>query len=195
MNEVALFMHDFKTYVGRMAKFNLQDWIVYIIWNGMMLGLFGSVSAFLYFGHSHGVTFPTMVWNIPIGIGCFVIAIAIDTIGHRTVYKEVLQKGEALIHHITIFAGIASVILLCLGYSHAEWVRVPALVFIFLSVIFSFFDEAMHWHRYLTQNSDRIEMWSHFFILVGHLIMIVSWWQWFQEGYGGVKETLFWLQQ
>ena len=160
-----------------------------------MFGLFAIVTLFLWIGEKNGVVYPSFVWNIPIGIGCFVIAIAIDTIGHRTIYKEVLQQGEALIHHMTIFSGITSVILLCLGYSHSETIRTPALVFIFLSVVYSFFDEALHWHRYLTKNSDRIEMWSHFFILVGHLIMILSWWRWYDIGYPGVKETLLWLPQ
>ena len=189
------FLIDFKIYVGRIQLFNAKDWLVYILWNGMMAGLFVIVSAFLYVGASNGVTYPLWVWNIPLGIACFVVAIAIDTIGHRTVYKEALQEGEALIHHITIVSGIVSVIILCLGYEHRELARVPAIVFIFLSIIYSFFDEALHWHRYLTKKSDRIEMWSHYFILVGHLIMILSWWKWFDEGYPGVKETLLWLPQ
>lgn len=195
MNAIGSFMNDFKIYVGRISQFDAKDWVVYVLWNGMMMSLFVLVSLFLAIGVRHGVEYPTMVWNIPIGIFCFVVAIAIDTIGHRTIYKEVLQEGEALIHHITITAGISSVMLLCLGYEHPQMMRVPALVFIFLSVVFSFFDEALHWHRYLTKNSDRVEMWSHFFILVGHLIMILAWWQWFSEGYAGVKETLYWIQQ
>lgn len=194
-NIIRDFWVDFKIYVGRVQLFDAQDWLVYILWNGMMVGLFAAVSAFLYLGSSNGVTYPLWVWNIPIGIACFVVAIAIDTIGHRTVYKEALKEGEALIHHITIVSGILSVVILCLGYSHPELARVPALVFIFLSVVYSFIDEAMHWHRYLTKKSDRIEMWSHYLILVGHLIMILSWWKWFDEGYPGVKETLLWLPQ
>jgi hypothetical protein len=187
------FWIDFKVYVGRVSQFNSTDWLVYILWNGMMVGLLAAVSGFLYWGSSHGVEYPVWVWNIPVGIACFVVAIAIDTIGHRTVYKEALAEGEALIHHITIISGISSVILLCLGYEHPEQVRIPAMVLIFLSVVYSFFDEALHWHRYLTKKSDRIEMWSHYFILVGHLIMIIGWWKWFDEGYPGVKETLLWL--
>jgi hypothetical protein len=194
IQSIKSFLCDFRTYVGRVSLFDPNDWIVYVLWNGMMAGLFIAVAAFLALGTQHGVQYPVMVWNIPLGIGCFVVAIAIDTIGHRTIYKEALAQGEALIHHMTIFSGITSVVLLCLGYSHPELVRIPALVFIFLSVIYSFFDEALHWHRYLTKKSDRIEMWSHFFILVGHLTMIVSWWQWFSDGYPGVKETLLWLK-
>ena len=42
----------------------------------------------------------------------------------------------------------------------------------------------------MTKNSDRVEMWSHFFIFVGHLIMVVAWSQWFLDGYPGVAETV-----
>ena len=184
------FKKDFLVYVGRVREFDREDWIVYILWNGLMFGLLAAVLSFLAVGVSVGVEYPMYVWNIPLGISCFVVAIAIDTIGHRTVYKAVLKKGEALIHHITIAAGIASVVVLCLAYEHPEFMRIPALVLILLSVIYSLFDEALHWHRYLTSQSDRVEMWSHFFILLGHLTMIFSWWYWFTKGYPGVAETL-----
>ena len=64
------------------------------------------------------------------------------------------------------------------------------MVLTFLSVFYSMVDEAMHWHRYMTQKSDRVEMWSHVFIFVGHLIMMGGWWVWYFQGYGGVAETL-----
>lgn len=177
-------------YVRRMKEFTTEDWTAYVLWIGLMLGLFVSVTGFIVFGWKGGVEFPAYVWNIPIGTFIFVGAIAVDTIGHRTVYKEVLQKGEALVHHITIFAGITSVLGLCLAYSHPDFMRVPSLVMIALSIVYSLVDEALHWHRYLNHNSDRFEMWSHFFILTGHMIMIVAWWHWFSEGYPGVAETL-----
>lgn len=184
------FFADAIIYAKRVKTFQREDCIVYILWIGLMMGLLGSVSGFIGTGWYHQVSYPDYVWNIPVGTFIFVAAIAFDTIGHRTIYKEALQRGEALVHHITIFAGIASVLLLCLGYEHAGIVRIPALVLIVLSFVYSLIDEALHWHRYFHQKSDRVEMWSHFFILLGHLIMIVSWWQWFSEGYPGVAETL-----
>lgn len=184
------FTSDFFEYVGRFREFGRDDWLVYIAWIGLMLGLLFSVSGFLTVGSLGGVEYPTYVWNIPFGAFFFVGAIAIDTVGHRTVYKGVLREGEALVHHITIFAGIASVLALCLAFRHRELMRVPAAVMIALSVLYSVIDEAMHWRRYLTLKSDRVEMWSHFFILFGHLVMIASWWHWFDQGYPGVAETL-----
>lgn len=183
MNEVII-------YASRIKEFKLLDWITYVVWVGMMYGLFAVVSLFIGVGHYNGVQFPAYVYNIPVGIFIFATAIAFDTIGHRTIYKEFLMKAEALVHHITIFAGITSVLVLCMAYHYPVFLRIPALVLIALSIIYSLVDEALHWYRYLSKSSDRVEMWSHFFILLGHMIMILSWWQWYSEGYAGVSETL-----
>ncbi|MEI7973306.1 MAG: hypothetical protein WCH11_02950 [Bdellovibrio sp.] len=184
------FWQDTVIYASRVKEFNSQDWIVYALWVGMMYGLFAVVTGFLMLGSQAGVQYPAFVWNIPIGIFIFSSAIAFDTIGHRTVYKAYLERMEALVHHITIFAGITSVVLMCLAYHWPVFLRIPVMVLIALSILYSIIDEAMHWHRYMTQNSDRVEMWSHFFIFLGHTIMVLAWWQWFSEGYMGVSETL-----
>ena len=185
------FWQDVVIYASRVREFTRTDWIVYVVWVGMMYGLAAAVLIFTGSGVLAGVQYPTYVWNIPLGIFIFSTAIAFDTIGHRTIYKDYLQeKGEALVHHITIFAGIASVVLMCLGYTYPGFLKIPALVFILFSSIYSLIDEALHWHRYMNKKSDRVEMWSHFFIFIGHTIMILSWWTWFSEGYPGVKETL-----
>jgi hypothetical protein len=187
------FIRDVILYAQQMRKFDHTDWRVYFSWVFLMLGLFVSVSAFIGAGWLADAPFPAYVWNIPLGTIIFVGAISFDTIGHRTAYKEVLKKGEALVHHITIFAGITSCLLLCLAYEYRGFLYVPAMVMTILSIFYSVIDEALHWHRYMTLNSDRVEMWSHFFIFVGHLIMMVAWWKWFDEGYVGVAETLRYL--
>lgn len=184
------FLKDVWIYASRVKLFSAVDWAVYIVWVGLMYGLFFAVTGFLLIGAQAGVNYPSFVWNIPLGIFIFSTAIAFDTIGHRTVYKEYLERCEALVHHITIFAGITSVLVLCLAYTWPQFLKIPALVLIALSIVYSLIDEAMHWHRYMTQNSDRVEMWSHFFIFLGHSIMILAWWQWYSEGYAGVAETV-----
>jgi hypothetical protein len=184
------FWQDTVTYASRVNTFSAADWLVYILWVGLMYGLFFAVGGFLFLGWMQGVQYPTYVWNIPVGVFIFSTAISFDTIGHRTVYKEFIQKGEALVHHITIFAGITSILVLCLAYHFPVFLRIPALVLVVMSIFYSVVDEALHWHRYLSKNSDRVEMWSHFFIFVGHLIMVIAWWQWYAEGYAGVAETV-----
>lgn len=177
-------------YFGRFRQFAKADWVVFTAWIGMMVGLFAVVAGFLAIGVWRGVEYPAYVWNVPIGIFIFVAAIAVDTIGHRTVYKGVLQAtGEDLVHHITIFSGVTSVVVLCMAYTHPDALRIPAYVLSFLAVFYSIVDETMHWMRYMKGGSDRIEMWSHFFIFVGHILMTAAWLYWFEMGYPGVAET------
>jgi len=176
-------------YVGRIREFDRTDWLVYASWVGMMIGLVASTGGFLIVGHVHGVQWPPEAWLVPIGASVFAIAIAIDTIGHRTIYKEVLRGGEQLVHHITIVAGVTSCVLLVLAYDYPG-VAIPAMVFTILSFVYSLIDEAFHWRRYVTHKSDVVEMWSHVGILVGHGTMMLGWWRFYQLGYPGVRETL-----
>ncbi len=183
------FLSDTRIYVGRIRQFDRGDWLVYMGWVGLMLGLVASTGGFLVVGARSGAPFPTEAWMVPIGASIFSLAIAFDTIGHRTIYKTALKGGESLVHHVTIGNGIGSCVLLVLAYSHPSlWI--PAMVLTGLSLVYSLIDEVMHWRRYLTQQSDRVEMWSHVFIFVGHGIMMLGWWRWFFAGYGGVPETL-----
>jgi hypothetical protein len=184
------FLSDLRLYVGRIHEFERVDWAVYLVWVGLMLGLVGSTGGFLLLGHVHGVRFPAVAWLVPAGAAVFAGAIAVDTIGHRTVYKEALRGAEALVHHVTIFAGIGSCVLLVAAYPQRAGFAVPAMVLTGLSVVYSLVDEVFHWRRYATQRSDRVEMWSHVFILTGHGIMMVGWWSFYAQGYPGVAETL-----
>ncbi|MBP8806098.1 MAG: hypothetical protein KBG48_17930 [Kofleriaceae bacterium] len=181
--------NPFLVYVGRIREFDRTDWQVYIVWIGMMLGLVFSTAGFLAFGHAHGVRFPVEAWLVPIGAAIFSVAIAIDTIGHRTIYKEALKGGEALIHQITIVNGVASCVLLVLAYAHRGAV-IPAMVTTGLSFMFSVFDEGFHWKRYTSSQADPVEMWSHVGIFLGHGIMMVGWWWFWALGYPGVAATL-----
>jgi hypothetical protein len=184
------FFQDTVTYARRIFEFGAEDWMYYIRWVGLMMGLLFCTTGFVLTGWKNGVEFPSYVWNVPLGTFIFIGAIAFDTIGHQTAYKEALKSGERLVHLITIFAGVSSCIVLCLGYRWPDFFRIPALSLIALSLFYSIIDEWMHWNRFMAGNSDRIEMWSHFFIFLGHAIMILSWWKWFDSGYPGVRETL-----
>jgi hypothetical protein len=177
-------------YIGRIRQFQRVDWIVYLAWVGLMLGLCFSTGGFVWAGRRAHAPLPTEANLVPFGALIFTLAIAVDTIGHRTIYKQALLGGEALVHHIIIFAGIASCVLLCAAYSGGATYAVPALVLTILSFIYSLVDEVMHWRRYLSAKSDVVEMWSHVFILLGHGMMMAGWWLWYARGYAGVRETL-----
>jgi hypothetical protein len=185
------FLSEIAIYAGRIRQFDRQDWIVYFVWVGLMLGLVFSTGGFLLFGHAHGVSYPAEAWLVPVGAAIFTLSIAFDTIGHRTIYKEAIAKGgEGLVHHITIFHGIGSCILLCAAYTHRSAFWVPAMVLTVLSFVYSVIDEAFHWRRYIMGNTDRVEAWSHTGIFTGHLIMMVAWWSFFFQGYPGVSATV-----
>ena len=176
-------------YVGRIREFDRTDWLVYVAWVGLMLGLVATTGGFIWVGHANGVTWPDEAYLVPIGAAGFTIAIAIDTIGHRTIYKEALKGGEQLVHHITILCGIASCVLLALAYKHpAYWI--PAMVFTVMSFVYSLVDEAFHWKRYTSNRADPVEMWSHVGIFIGHGTMMLGWWRCYQLGYPGVRDTL-----
>jgi hypothetical protein len=177
------------TYVGRIREFDRTDWLVYLGWVGMVLGLTGATTAVLLVGHARGAAWPAEAYFVPIGAGVFALAIAVDTIGHRTIYKEALRGGEQLVHHITIACGVASVVFLVLAYDHPGC-AVPAMVFTILSFLYSFIDEAFHWRRYVGHRADPVEMWSHVAIFVGHGTMMLAWWRCYQLGYPGVAQAL-----
>jgi hypothetical protein len=190
---MASFPSEVAIYVGRARQFDRTDWLVYLGWVGLMLGLVASTGGFLLIGHMGGVAFPGEAWLVPAGAAIFAASISIDTIGHRTIYKEALAGGEALVHHITIFCGIASVVLLVLAFQH-RFAAIPALVFTVLSFIYSLVDEVFHWRRYLADKADRVEMWSHVGIMIGHGTMMAAWWWFYLAGYPGVAETLELMQ-
>jgi hypothetical protein len=177
-------------YLGRIRQFDRTDWLVYLTWVGLMVGLTAVSWGFLRLGASAGAAFPVEAYLVPVGAAIFSLAIAVDTIGHRTIYKEVLRGGEALVHHVTIVNGIGACVLLVLAYPRRPAVAIAAAVLTGLSVLYSLIDEAMHWRRYLQRHSDVVEMWSHVFILIGHAVMMVGWWRFYLLGYPGVAQAL-----
>jgi len=181
--------HPLVIYVGRIREFDRTDWLVYLGWVGMMFGLVAATGGFLLAGHAHGATWPGEAYFVPVGAAVFAIAIAIDTIGHRTIYKEALRGGEQLVHHITIVCGVTSCVLLALAYDHPA-LAIPAMAFTVMSFVYSLVDELFHWRRYVTQRADPVEMWSHVGIFIGHGTMMLAWWRCYQLGYPGVRDTL-----
>lgn len=179
-----------KAYVSNIRNFGNEDWIRYGTYMALISSLLVGICAFLFVGVSKGVNFPGYVWFIPGGTALFVFSLAFDDIGHRTLYKEDLKAGEGHVHQMIIITAVTSVMALCLCYEHAETFSVPAIGLIALSFFYSAVDEALHWYRYLKNGLDRIEMWSHFTAIVGHVLMISCWWHWYAQGYPGVSETL-----
>ena len=184
------FLSELGTYVGRIRQFERRDWAVYAAWVGLLSGLCVLSLGFIVLGTVRGASFPAEAWLVPAGALIFTVAAAIDAIGRRTIYKHEIRRAEGLVHGVTIFCGIASCVLLCAAWSAGRAAAIPAAVLTGLSVLYSLIDEAFHWRRYVAANSDRVEMWSHVFIFVGHLTMMAAWWAWYAGGYPGVAATL-----
>ena len=106
-------MNALGLYVGRIRLFRRADWIVYVSWVGLMMGLCAATGGFVWLGRRVAAPLPAEAFLVPAGAAVFTLAIALDTIGHRTIYREALRGGEALVHHVIIGLGIASCILLC----------------------------------------------------------------------------------
>ncbi len=181
---------EMKAYVGNIQSFDRWDWIKYLSWMGTIFSLLIGLIAFFSAGLSQGVVYPGYVWFILLGTAMFASSLAFDDIGHRTLYKENLKMGEGYVHRMIVFTAVPSVMALCLCYEHPDTFMVPAIALIALSFFYSAVDEALHWQRYLKYGLDRVEMWSHFTAITGHVLMISCWWHWFREGYPGVNETL-----
>ncbi len=187
--EQSSFLSELRVYVGRVREFDGTDWAIYVAWVGLMFGLVLATGGFLFAGRSAGAPFPAVAYWVPAGALIFALSIAVDTVGHRTVYKREIQAAEGLVHGITIACGIASCVLLCAAHSQpAFWI--PALVLTVLSFVYSLIDEAFHWRRYVQKHSDRVEMCSHVGIFVGHGVMMLAWWVWYFQGYTGVPEAV-----
>ncbi|MBC7658717.1 MAG: hypothetical protein H7249_03330 [Chitinophagaceae bacterium] len=183
-------LEEAKAYVRNISRFKNEDWVRYGAWMATITSLFIGISIFLAVGTLMKVHYPGYVWFIPGGTLLFVLALSFDDIGHRTLYKAELKAGEGHVHKMIIVTAVTSVMALCFCYEHGETFSTPAVALIALSFFYSMVDEALHWHRYLSRGLDRIEMWSHFFAILGHVLMISCWWHWYSQGYPGVVETL-----
>ena len=106
--EQSSFLSEVGVYVGRVREFDRVDWLVYIAWVGLMFGLVLATGGFLVSGRAAGAAFPAVAWWVPVGALIFAFSIAIDTVGHRTIYKREIQAAEGLVHGITIACGISS---------------------------------------------------------------------------------------
>src|SRR5436189_3123543 len=103
---VLQFARETRSYLANIRNFEGDDWLRYGAWIGTISSLFFATTAFVLLGHFNGVQWPGYVWNIPIGTGLFVFALAVDDIGHRTLYKHDLKTGEGYVHQMIIVTAV-----------------------------------------------------------------------------------------
>ncbi len=142
----------------------LSDYVDFFISVGSVFGAFFLTLGFTIFALIKHVPIPPETLSIPIGFGVFAFAWIFDSIAHRSVYANVIDAQEKLIHNIMVYlSGFPLFISFILAY----WV--PGLMFpfiigfLFTKTLFSIIDEAaFHWPRLRAGRSDAIEMYAHY---------------------------------
>ena len=87
-------MNQLAIYLGRIRTFRRTDWIVYAAWVGLMMGLCVATGGFVWVGHRASAPLPPGGLAPAARCRDLHARLAVDTIGHRTIYKEALRGGE-----------------------------------------------------------------------------------------------------
>jgi hypothetical protein len=162
------FLDELASYFGRFRLFTRRDWAVYIAWVGLISGLALASAAFLAIGRHAGAVFPAHAYFIPIGAAIFALAIAVDTIGHRTVYKNTCAAGRAWSTTSSSSAASPVACFCARPIPH----RAPAASGARSHHAVFHLQLRRRGHALAAlpdrAKSDVVEMWSHVFILIGH---------------------------
>ena len=58
------FIQETYVYASRVKEFNRWDWLCYVAWVGLMIGLFLFTMGFVVAGYVNGVQFPSYVGSV-----------------------------------------------------------------------------------------------------------------------------------
>lgn len=180
------------------ARYTLRGWSKadYIEFLFSVGGIFGIALSTLFLAIvslHHKIPIPQQAYSIPIGFMLFAIAWFFDSIAHRTIYKDKIDRDEFVIHNFMVYAS-GTPLLLC--FVLAFWwpaLMMPfILCFLFMKTMYSVYDEfGFHWTRYRSGRSDMIEMTAHCFQFIGNILYDVGWYYWiYFANYRGVNELL-----
>lgn len=142
----------------------LADYIDFAISVGSVLGAFLLTLAFTVAALIKHIPIPEEVYSIPIGFGLFFFAWIFDSIAHRSVYANVIDAQEKLVHNIMVYAsGFPLFISFVLAYWLPHLMFPFIIGFLFTKTMFSIIDECyFHWPRLRMGRSDKIEIYAHY---------------------------------
>lgn len=149
-----------------------SDYIDFFVSIGSVFGAFLLSLIFLIALKLKNIAIPQEVYSIPIGFGLFFFAYIWDSIAHRSIYKNKIDRKELIVHNFMIFYSgfplFASFIL-------AYWLpglMLPFIIgFLFLKTMYSLYDEyACHWVRFNEGRSDMVEMSAHWLQFLGNIL-------------------------
>jgi len=164
-----------------------RDWIEWALLTGIPL-LFSLYICYLYLGSLYyGIKLPGYLFALAFGslVGAF--AYVIDGLVHRAL-KKTITRLEHMVHYfILLGAGLPLWISLILAYWFGLTLMPFSLVFFFLQVYYTLFDEtAFHWKRGIVA-----EQVVHWLILWGPGSAQIAWFYWaYIDHYAGLVQVL-----
>jgi len=140
-----------------------SDWVDFGASIGSVWGAFLTTLFFTIWAVVRHVPIPPEVYSIPIGFGLFAIAWIFDSIAHRSVYKNQIDRDELVIHNFMVYgSGFPLFISFILAYWWPGFMLPFILAFLFLKTMYSLHDEfGFHWPRFRSGRSDFVEMTAH----------------------------------
>lgn len=154
----------------------LADYVDFAVSIGSVFGAFFTTLFFTIWASIRHIPIPQEAYAIPIGFGLFAFAWIFDSIAHRSVYANVIDAQEKLVHNIMVYC---SGFPLFISFVLAYWVpglMLPFIIgFLFTKTMFSIIDEAaFHWPRLRAGRSDIIEMYAHYTQFLANVLFDVG---------------------
>ena len=88
-----MFLSETLDYIRNYRRFDRYDWLCYVSWIGLMMGLFVAVGGFLAVGYFNGVNFPSYLWNLPVGVFILLLFRSTQSDTGRSI-KKLLKRAR-----------------------------------------------------------------------------------------------------
>lgn len=165
-----------------MDKYSFKGWkfwekVEYGIGLGSMLFM---AIATTIFGFVYKKTLPAEFPAIPLGFWIFFGGWVWDSMAHKSIYRNKIDKDELVVHNFMVW-GSGAPLLICMILAYwNKWLMLPFIItFLFLKTMYSLIDEcSMHWVRFKEGRSDLIEMHAHYFQFLGEILHDTAWLLW-----------------
>lgn len=159
------------------AKYSLRGWplkdyIDFFVSLGSVCFAFLLTLGFTIVAAVKHIPIPQEVLSIPIGFGLFFFAYIWDSIAHRSIFKNQIDREELVVHHFMVFySGFPLFISFILAY-WLPGLMLPFIIgFMAMKLLYSLHDEFYHhWGRFRAGRSDMIEMTAHYFQFLSNFL-------------------------
>ncbi len=149
-----------------------SDYLDFFISIGSVFSAFLITLIFLIMIKLKNIPVPQEILAIPIGFGLFFLAYIWDSLAHRSVYKNKIDRTELVIHTFMIYySGFPLFTSFVLAYWLPALMLPFIIAFLFMKTMYSLIDEArFHWPRFENGRSDMVELTAHCFQFLGNIL-------------------------